>query len=94
MKNIFKFTFVVFYLQTLFDYVASQEDIKELILSTYEVGKIEQDAGYNYFYLDIPSGTLSGIYNLIFTIKQDPAAGHEEFSDPDIYVSKVTYMFI
>ena len=69
------------------------ETITELNLENPLIGYIKLDNGYNFYKLTIPSGIQSNTKNLVIRVKETPKSEQgENFSDPDIYVSKVNYI--
>jgi hypothetical protein len=72
--------------------IFAQETHKELKFDVQEVGKIEKDGDTLFYKLIIPPNVLMDSSNIILRIKETDLADEakEDFSDPDIYVSKVT----
>jgi len=66
------------------------ETLNELKLGDPLVGNIKIDNGYDFYKLTIPSGIESNTKNLVIRVKEtEKPEKSENFSDPDIYVSKV-----
>jgi hypothetical protein len=71
--------------------ISSQsEPINELTQNKSELGYIKEDDGHNFYKFVIPSGIQIDTKNLIIRVKEPVKSEKgENFSDPDIYVSKV-----
>lgn len=55
-------------------------------------GKLESDNSYFFYKIKIPDDIQANTTDLVFRVKELDIAdiGKADFSDPDIYVSKVT----
>jgi hypothetical protein len=83
--GIFSLLFALLYL------VYAEDASKEMKIDVQENGKIDVDGGMSYYTLKIPQKIQKNKYNLVLRLKETDLAdaGQEDFSDPDIYVSKV-----
>ena len=84
----------IFYLVlTLIYCVFCEEAQKELKIDVQENGKLDKSDEMSYYMLKIPKQVEKNKYNLVLRIKEIDSAdiGQDDFSDPDIYVSKVEY---
>lgn len=82
----------IFYLLlTYVCYVLTQTTTNELKIDVQENGKLDVDEEMAYYMLRIPKKIEKNKKNLLIRIKESDSAdiGEEDFSDPDIYVSKV-----
>jgi len=78
---------------TLVYFVTAQNDPKELKIDVQENGKLDKDDEMSYYMLKIPKNVEKNTKNLVIRIKENDDAdiALDDFSDPDIYVSKVKF---
>jgi hypothetical protein len=83
----------LYFLLFLFENYLSQGPriSKNITLDIEETGQISQDNGLFYYQLLIHQINENDDINLVMRIKENDLAdeGKDDFSDPDIYVSKV-----
>lgn len=79
----------------IFSQIKAQDErpITEITLDTLVHGEIDVEGGKKYYKLIIPSGIKVDENDLAVTIRENEEAenGSDDFSDPDIYVSKVKF---
>jgi hypothetical protein len=85
-----RFFYLVF---TLVYLVMAQNERKEMKIDVQENGKLEMDEEMSYYVLKIPKNVEKNTKNLVIRIKETDGAdlALDDFSDPDIYVSKVKF---
>lgn len=68
-----------------------QKENLSLLLNTPTTASIKTNGNTNYYTLEIPMGIAVNATNLVIRVKEDDDAdiGKDDFSDPDLYVSKV-----
>jgi hypothetical protein len=78
---------------TLVYFVTAQNDPKELKIDVQENGKLDKNDEMLYYVLKIPKNVEKNTKNLVIRIKENDDAdiALDDFSDPDIYISKVKY---
>jgi uncharacterized iron-regulated protein len=81
-----------FLLIFIISFIKSDEEIIPTELSKTFMGKLEENT-WRFYKLEIPSWVKINSTDLVFRVKESKNAdsGIEDFSDPDIYVSKVKY---
>jgi hypothetical protein len=85
MKRIFYLVFTLIYC------VFCEEPQKEMKIDVQVNGELDMEDEMSYYVLKIPKKIEKNKYNLVLRIKETDSAdlGQDDFSDPDIYVSKV-----
>jgi hypothetical protein len=91
MKMIFWSIFTIFSIVR----IQTPKVHKHMEVGRIETGKIEEDGGLVYYSLAIPAGIEKGVNTLVFRVKEGELSdkAEDDFSDPDIYVSKVKILF-
>ena len=74
----------------IFSFIKSDTEIIPTELSKTFTGKLKEDT-WRYYKIEIPSWVKINTTDLVFRVKEPKNADSaiEDFSDPDIYVSKV-----
>jgi uncharacterized protein involved in tellurium resistance len=70
----------------------NNQEHKILTLEVQENGQIDTDMELTYYKLTIPANVAINTTNLVIRVKENDQAdsGTDDFSDPDIYASKVS----
>ena len=82
-------TFIIGFIFAIMSYTIKCQNTIEL--NKYYNGTMSEDNSFRYYKIEIPQGTVKDLSNLIFRVREPEAArvGKEDFSDPDIYISRV-----
>jgi hypothetical protein len=86
---------LIIFLILLLENVLSQNTLlqhKSLELNKAETGSILEKNGMSYYKLVVPSNVVANTTNLAIRVKENDAAdtNGDDFSDPDVYISKVS----
>ena len=70
----------------------NNQEHQVLTLEVQENGQIDKDMELTYYKLTIPANVAVNTTNLVIRVKENDQAdsGDDDFSDPDIYASKVS----
>ena len=76
--------------------VFSQNTQKELKIDVQVNGKLGKDDEMSYYMFKVPKKIEKNTYNLVIRIKETDSTdqAQDDFSDPDIYVSKVEIQYL
>jgi hypothetical protein len=90
------FGFLLFLGSSLSQDPASQQVHKEMKLDVQENGSIMTKDGLYFYKLQIPANITANSFDMMIRVKENDLAdeGIDDFSDADLYVSKVSQIIL
>ena len=94
---IFMNTFIIGFIFAIISHTAKCQDTNTLVeINKTYTGSMSEDNSFKFYKIEIPQGQEKDVNNLVIRVQEPEAArvGKINFSDPDIYISKVNLPYL